>query len=178
MLITCDMSGAYRTTDGGQSWEMIHHNQLRASTRCRPTFHPKDPEVILGANSYRGELRVSRDRGVTWSPIGEGLPKRGIIDLAIDAANGDFLLAGTGDGLFYSADGGKTWKPGAGFSGRPVGLHIDQTSSPGERRCFAATAEGVFVSTDGGANWERLGEGLPAKELVDFTGGSNSERCV
>jgi photosystem II stability/assembly factor-like uncharacterized protein len=67
MLVTCDMSGAYRTTDGGKTWDMIHHEYLLGSTRCRSVFDPRDPNVVFGAHGYRGELRVSRDRGQTWS---------------------------------------------------------------------------------------------------------------
>jgi photosystem II stability/assembly factor-like uncharacterized protein len=177
ILITCDMSGAYRTTDGGRTWEMIHHEYLLGSTRCRSVFHPRDPNVIFGANGYRGELRVSRDRGQTWGPLGKGLPP-GLLELAIDSIRGDLLLAGTQDGVFYSNDGGQSWKQSAGFRGRPVGLHIGPSNSQGQWRCFAASTIGFFRSLDSGATWEKIGEGLPEKPLVDFVGGCTADRCT
>ena len=177
ILITCDMSGAYCTADGGKTWEMIHYDHLLGSTRCRSVFHPTNPSTIFGAHGYRGGLRVSRDRGQTWQPLGEGLPD-GLRELAIDSANGDFLLAGTRDSVFYSVDGGQHWKQSAGFTGTPVGLHIDQSSSQDQRRCFAASTENCFVSVDGGANWEKVGKDLPEKALVDFTGGSGAGQCI
>src|SRR5215469_7853812 len=33
MLLGCDMSGAYRSADGGRTWELIHYAQLTGSTR-------------------------------------------------------------------------------------------------------------------------------------------------
>src|SRR5438132_12350679 len=46
MMVNCDMSAAYLSSDGGLHWRMIHQTQLRASTRCRPAFHPTDPRII------------------------------------------------------------------------------------------------------------------------------------
>jgi photosystem II stability/assembly factor-like uncharacterized protein len=177
ILITCDMSGAYRTTDGGKTWEMLHFEHLLGSTRCRSVFDPQDPNVIYGAHGYRGSLRVSRDRGKTWSPLGAGLPS-GLLDLAIDPAGAGLMLAGTREGVFRSEDSGQSWEKGAGFEGRSVGLHIEPGGSQEPRHCFAASTEGVFVSLDNGLNWEQTGEGLPQKALVDFVGGSSVDRSI
>src|SRR5215469_11042577 len=47
MLLGCDMSGSYRSTDGGRNWEMIHYRQLTGTTSVRPIWHPGDPEVAF-----------------------------------------------------------------------------------------------------------------------------------
>jgi len=181
MMVSCDMSCAFRSADGGESWDMIHHQYLLASTQCRPVFHPSDPDVIFAVNGWRGELKVSRDRGVTWEPVSEQ-PPRGVRALAIDRGNGNLLLAGSWESgsSSVSADGGKSWRGCEGLRGSVVGLHIDQTSPVERRRCFAGTSEGVFRSEDGGLTWEQIGEGLPEGELRDFAGGSDAERdeCV
>jgi photosystem II stability/assembly factor-like uncharacterized protein len=174
IIVNCDMSCAFRSTDGGETWEMFHHQYLMGNTRCRPVFHPIDPDVVYAAHGYPGELRISRDRGATWEPLGEGLPA-GLNELAIDASDGSFLLVGAWEGTFFSTDGGDNWQRSTGIDGEIVGFHIDQTSSTGGRRCFAGTREGVFVSEDAGANWQQIGEGLPDKELLDFAGGSDAE---
>jgi len=173
ILVNCDMSCAFRSTDGGETWEMFHHQYLMGNTRCRPVFHPTDPNTSYAANGYPGELRISRDRGATWAPIGEGLPA-GLVELAIDPGDGDFLLAGTWNGAFRSRDGGEHWER-IGLGGEVAGFHIDQTSPKGNRRCFAGTQGGVFVSQDGGMSWARAGEGLPPRDVTDFSGGSSSE---
>jgi hypothetical protein len=40
--LSCDMSGVYRSADGGKSREMIHYRQLSDSTKVRPHWHPID----------------------------------------------------------------------------------------------------------------------------------------
>ncbi len=173
MLVNCDMSCAFRTTDGGESWEMIHHHYLIGSTKCRPVFHPSDPKTVFAASGWEGQLRVSHDRGSTWEPI-EGGPRE-VVELAIDRENGDFLLAGSWQGAKRSTDGGKSWEQGTGLTGTVVGFHIDRTSPKNKRRCFAGTTQGVFVSENAGADWERIGTGLPEAELYAFSGGSNAK---
>lgn len=61
MMINCDMSGAYISHEGGATWRMIHHLQLRSNTRCRPGFHPKNPDIIYASDGRTGRLKVSRD---------------------------------------------------------------------------------------------------------------------
>jgi hypothetical protein len=43
---------------------MIHQAQLRSDTRCRPAFHPSNPDIIHASSG--GRLRTSRDGGKTW----------------------------------------------------------------------------------------------------------------
>jgi hypothetical protein len=65
ILLNCDMSAAYRSTDGGCTWDMLHHGQLLSSTEFRPVFHPIDPNTVFAAGGWRGPLMVSRNRGET-----------------------------------------------------------------------------------------------------------------
>jgi len=69
MMLNCDMSAAYISEDGGRNWRMINQAQLRTDTRCRPGFHPSDPNVIYASSG--GRLRISRDCGRTFEPIGD-----------------------------------------------------------------------------------------------------------
>ena len=173
MLLNCDMSCAFRSTDGGHTWEMIHHRYLQGNTRCRPVFHPTDPNVIYAASGYEGALRVSRDRGKTWAPIGEGLD-RGLVELAVDPGDARLMLAGGWEGVYRSTDGGEHWQRCDGVAGEVVGFHIDQTSQKGKRWCYAGTRDGVFMSEDAGASWRLLGKGLPGTPMFAFAGGSNA----
>src|SRR5579862_4821288 len=55
----CDMTGAYITTNGAQSWRMFNlHTGIRSYA-----FDPGDPAVIYAGN---GLLWRSTDRGGTW----------------------------------------------------------------------------------------------------------------
>src|SRR5260370_28802732 len=67
MMLNCDMSAAYISEDGGRSWRMIHHAQLRSDTVCRPAFHPTDPNILYASSG--GQLKISPDPGKTFPPI-------------------------------------------------------------------------------------------------------------
>jgi photosystem II stability/assembly factor-like uncharacterized protein len=179
MMLNCDMSAAYISTDGGASWRMIHYSQLKASTRCRPAFHPTDPRTIFAASGWDG-LKVSHDGGEHFEPLGDKLPHDLEGEIAIDPGRPELMLAGTGKGAWLSRDAGKTWSECRGVRGAAVGFHFDQSGPADRRICFAATTEGVFRSDDGGQTWAEKSGGLPWRELRSFAGGSSaaSRQCV
>jgi len=169
MFINCDMSGAYISEDGGRNWRMIHHAQLRSDTHCRPAFHPTNPDIIYASSG--GRLKVSRDRGKTFSPIGN-LKESLYGEIAINPANPNLMLAGLRQGkCARSSDAGATWFPCEGPFGPLVGFHFDRTSKG--RVMFAATEEGVWRSDDEGKTWYHKIKGLPSKEIQGFAGGSD-----
>ncbi|MCE9589526.1 MAG: hypothetical protein K8S99_03265 [Planctomycetes bacterium] len=174
ILINCDMSGAYRTTDGGANWEMLHWRELTGCPFCAPAFHPADPAVVFAAFSYAATLRVSRDRGAHWTPIGTGLPGD-LRQIAIDPDQPAHMLAATTTAMFRSTDGGENWTACTGFTGQAIAIHFDRTSPAAARRCFAATSEKVYHSADGGAAWSPCAGVLPAKPIMAFAGGSQAK---
>ncbi|MBM4032486.1 MAG: hypothetical protein FJ291_11970 [Planctomycetes bacterium] len=142
MLMSCDMSGSYRSTDGGKHWEMIHWSQLHSSLNCRPLFTPDAIYWVCGP-----ELRVSRDKAKTWKPVIEGkAPWTGAPTRL--AASKSSVFVGTEAGLWRSADGGKTWAECA------------------KGKCYAILALGkkvyasvdlkYLVSADDGATWDEV----------------------
>jgi len=170
MMLNCDMSAAYISEDGGRNWRMINHAQIKSDTRCRPGFHPSEPNVIYA--SSRGRLRVSRDRGMTFSPIGN-LKASLYGEIAIDPSDPNMMLAGTRSGnCQLSHDAGNTWAACNGPSGSVLGFHFDRTSNG--RIMFAATDKGIWRSDDRGQTWAEKTDGLPSKHLQGFAGGSDT----
>ena len=92
MMLNCDMSAAYISEDGGHNWRMIHHAQLRSDTACRPAFHPTDPNIIYASSG--GRLKISRDRGKTFAPIGNLKDSLGG-EIAINPSDPKIMLAGS-----------------------------------------------------------------------------------
>jgi hypothetical protein len=62
VLVGCDMTGAYITYDGGQSWRMINLGSVVSSF----AFDPVHPDVIYAANPA---LWRSSDRGRSWRMV-------------------------------------------------------------------------------------------------------------
>ena len=170
MMLNCDMSAAYISEDGGHNWRMINHAQLKSDTRCRPGFHPSDSDVIYASSG--GQLRISRDRGRTFSPLGN-LRESLYGEIAINPSDPKVLLAGTRDGKCrLSRDGGTTWTLCSGPEGQVIGFHFDRT-----RRghvMFAATDKGIWRSDDDGRTWTDKANGLPWKPIQGFAAGSDS----
>ena len=174
MLINCDMSGAYLSRDGGHHWRMINHLQLRSDTQCRPAFHPQDPHVLYASSG--GQLRISRDGGETFSPLGN-LEQPLCGEIAIDPSHANLMLVGTRDGdCCMSLDAGETWTACAGPRGQLIGFHFDQTRAG--RTFFAATDQGVWRSDDQGRTWSERTHGLPWTEIQGFAAGSNAKSGV
>jgi photosystem II stability/assembly factor-like uncharacterized protein len=174
IMVNCDMSCVFISRDGGLSWQMIHHSQLRGNTRCRPCFHPTDPNVIYAAGGYPGNLRISRDQGRTWSPVGN-IPGALEGEIAIDPDQPARMLAGANGRVWRSNDSGTTWGRVDGPQGKTLGFHFDRTSPADRRICFAATENGVWRSDDGTATWADVSAGLPWRGLRAFAGGSNRQ---
>ena len=169
MMLNCDMSAAYISEDGGHNWRMINHAQLRSDTRCRPGFHPSDSNIIYA--SSRGQLRISHDRGRTFTPIGD-LRESLYGEIAINLSNPKVMLIGTRDGRCrLSRDGGTTWTLCSGPEGQIVGFHVDRTRHG--HTMFAATEKGIWRSEDNGWTWTDKTNGLPWKQIQGFAGASN-----
>jgi photosystem II stability/assembly factor-like uncharacterized protein len=178
MMINCDMSGAYISEDGGHHWRMIHHAQLRTDTQCRPGFHPSDPNLVYASSG--GRLKVSRDRGRTFVPIGD-LKDSLSGEIAINPSDPNLMLVGTRSGrCCLSRDAGLTWTVCPGPQGRVLGFLFDRVvpAGPGATRTgiFAATDRSIWRSDDEGRTWEEKTEGLPWKEIQGFAGGYASTR--
>ena len=131
VLIACDMTGAYITHDGGQSWRMFN---LRGTVRFF-AFDPIQPKTM-----YAGDdgLWRSTDNGDSWNLV---WPKPSAIQ-TIDM-NSDH------------ADERIDAEPNA--LGEIVALAID----PSDSRTLAAAgrkdnATGLFISRDSGGTWLKV----------------------
>ncbi len=178
ILLGCDMSGAYRSTDGGKNWEMIHYRYLMGSTTVRPAWHPTDPESAFAVNGWRGSLKMTKDGGKTWGDV-TGAPSS-VSAIEIDPDRPERMLLGTRRGITRSTDGGKSWVEVGTVRERVLGFHFDRTSPVENRICFAATGRRIVRSDDGGISWRNVGARFAMGPIVSFASGSNSKdgTCV
>ena len=126
----------------------------------------------IGVNN--GGVWKTTDYGRTWQPMFDDEPTGSIGDVAVAASNPNVVYAGSGeglqrpdlsvgDGVYRSADAGKTWKNTGLSAGLQIGgLAIDPKN---ENRVFAAVMghpygpnkeRGIFRTTDGGGKWEQV----------------------
>ncbi len=124
-------NGMWKSTDAGKTWTHIGMDKSFFIPKIEVDF--KNPDIVYAASegklydnladSERG-LYKSTDGGKTWTRV-LALEDRGVCDFVIDPANSDIVVASayrvyrrtwtwldrqTGNHLYKTADGGKTWK--------------------------------------------------------------------
>ena len=136
-------------------------------------FHPDHPEIHY-VSMASGNLWKTDNNGITWAPVfeHEGSYAIGVVEL--DPGNPSTVWIGTGennsqrsvgsgDGVYRSLDGGKSWKNmGLRDSGHisMIRIHPEHSNivhvaaqgplwSPGGDR-------GLYKTSDGGETWEQL----------------------
>ena len=134
---------------------------------------PSQPNAFyIGVNN--GGVWKTNDFGHTWKPIFDEQPTGSIGDVVVSPSNPNVIYVGSGeglqrpdlsvgDGIYKSADGGKTWNNiGLKNAQQIGGLAIDPTN---ENRLFVAALghpyganeeRGVYRTVDGGKTWERV----------------------
>ncbi|HEC21825.1 MAG TPA: hypothetical protein ENI95_02785, partial [Chloroflexi bacterium] len=167
IIAASDLSGAYRSLDRGQSWDVIGSYRGLTSTHVSGIgFDPTDPAILyLGTDD--GIFR-SHDTGETVQQVLSG---GYVTDIAVAASDPRLVYAAyhsewdSDDGHIYrSDDGGLTWEPVS--VDLPPGLRILKLIvSPrdadvvyllsGEGR-FASGPPAAFRSMDGGVHWEPI----------------------
>jgi len=131
--------GLYKTTDGGQNWNLVLKGANLSTGASGIAMDPNDPNVIFAC------MWDFRRKGWTFRSGGDGPDKP------------------SASGLFRSADGGATWteitpEANKGFPKKPYGrLAVTiAPSNPKRVYCFVeSTDSALFVSDDGGATWDK-----------------------
>ncbi len=152
-------------------WRMI--GPFRAGRTVGATGIPGRPNVFYtGVNN--GGVWKTDDFGRTWIPLFDDQPTGSIGALAVAPSNPDVIYAGsgeglqrpdlsTGDGIYKSTDGGRTWEHLGLRDGEQIGAIVVH---PGDAdRLFVAVLghpygpneeRGVFRSTDGGKTFQKV----------------------
>jgi len=131
--------GLYKTTDGGQNWNLVLKGANLSTGASAIAMDPNDPNVIYAS------MWDFRRKGWTFRSGGDGPDKP------------------SASGLFRSADGGATWteitpEANKGFPKKPYGRLAVAIAPSNSKRvyCFVeSTDSALFVSDDGGVTWDK-----------------------
>ena len=88
---------AYRTDDGGQTWQSISSTLPRNEPVRVVREDPDNPDVLYAGTERH--LWLSLDRGNSWMPLGH-LPPVAVEDIAIHPINHDLIIATQGLSLY------------------------------------------------------------------------------
>ena len=155
----------------GMRWRMI--GPFRGGRTVGAAGIPSQPNVFyIGVNN--GGVWKTKDSGRTWKPIFDEQPTGSIGALAVAPSDPETIYVGsgeglqrpdlsTGDGIYRSTDGGKSWQHFGLRDGQQIGaILVDPHNAnlvyvavlghpygPNQER-------GVFRSTDGGQTWQKI----------------------
>jgi photosystem II stability/assembly factor-like uncharacterized protein len=146
---------------------------FRAGRTVGATGVPGQPNVFyIGVNN--GGVWKTSDYGHTWKPIFDDQPTGSIGALAVAPSNPEIIYVGsgeglqrpdlsTGDGIYKSTDGGKTWRHLGLRDAQQIGAILVDPRNPNLVYVAALghpygpnEERGVFRSTDGGESWQKI----------------------
>jgi photosystem II stability/assembly factor-like uncharacterized protein len=176
--------GVWETHDGGKTWTPRTDDQPSISIGA-VAFDPSNPmRAYAGTgegnnassstpNIRAAGLLVSDDGGSTWALMsGTAFVGVSFFDLAVDATDGNHILAATTNGLYETTDRGTTWARRRNMLTWSVSIHPSVSTNPMlAREVLAGCEDGLFRSKNGGKTWATVA-------LPGLASGSEPNRLI
>ena len=156
---------------GEMRWRVIGPHR---GGRTKAAAGIPDRPGVFYVGAVNGGVWKTDDYGRTWAPIFDDQPTGSIGAIAIAPSNPDVMYVGsgeglqrpdlsTGDGIYKSTDGGKTWRHLGLRGGRQIPQIVVDPRDP-QRLLVAVLGSpygpgperGLFRSTDGGQSFEKV----------------------
>jgi uncharacterized repeat protein (TIGR01451 family) len=165
--VTRSGSPAFRSADGGASWEPSSDGMPAPAIFEFAAAPGASGEVYAATNLG---VYKSTDGGASWQLTGQARTSTAPAlarSVAVDPSNPNVIYVGTdgGFGIYKSTDGGMLYEAKGGLlqSNFVYSLAVDP-SSPST--IYAGTLFGVHKSTNGGDTWAEMRVGIPGSSPV------------
>ncbi|MGC1458266.1 MAG: choice-of-anchor D domain-containing protein [Steroidobacteraceae bacterium] len=168
VYIGTDSGGVWKSLDGGTKWAPLTDSTALLGIGAL-AFDPSDSNVIYAGTGgdygfyLEAGIIKSTDGGATWINVAAPFLAAGrpqFLQIAVDPANGQNVLAATDYGLWHSTDAGLNW---ARQTNAQAGSVVFDTGHPGVAyytQDFLVSgdgSDGLYRSTDSGATWVHIG---------------------
>ena len=167
--------GLWKTTNLGESWEILQSTDFMSMGVADLAIYPKDPNIMYAAmgdpNVYFGArdqysigIIKSTDGGDTWNltSLAYELSDSKLIGrVLVHPENPDIVITGTIDGVFRSNDGGENW-----VQTLDTRFVKDLEFKPDDHNVIYAStfdrtvSTGIYKSEDNGVTWRSV-QGFP-----------------
>lgn len=158
--------GAYRTRDGGRSWEEKMQGMKEVHIVVTLALAPTNPNIIYAGTT--GGVYKTTDGASTWKKVNTGLIPSEILDaslslgvniLMVDPVDPLTSYAGTTKGLFKTTNGAESWhRIGEALPDQFISSMVVDPTHPAT--LYIGGRAGVFKSLDGGGTWRAMNNGL------------------
>ncbi len=150
-------------TTGGNGWIPVGPETVRDNSNTIVAKHTNVRALAISASNSNilfsgtepGEIYKSTDAGITWFSVSENTILDGAVTaLAIHPSNPMIALAGSGDLLLRTNDGGNTWSTVISNNGLRTNEIAINPADPAF--VYACTDKGLYRSFDGGVSFIQL----------------------
>ena len=154
----------FKSSDSGNSWNLLDPGIGRQGFVIDTLVqHPVERDhIYAGAwdlKSDGGGLFESRDAGRTWKQVTLPNPSPAIRGLSICRSKPAYMITGTLEGPYVTADGGRTWRRiGGNDLQKAESVAIDPNDF---RTLYVGTWRLSYRSSDFGKTWVLMNKGMP-----------------
>jgi photosystem II stability/assembly factor-like uncharacterized protein len=173
ILAGIELGAVVRSQDGGVTWSGHRRGALRDCHNLK--FHASNGDWAYEAGGSGGGASFSRDGGLSWRKLKDGLAKNYGVSCAADPLKPEVWYVSVApspakaygeqpEAYLYRTRGGSDWEPigweAAPMTGMPISLVTDPQKSGA---LYAGLTNGdVWSSPDYGDSWEKLPFNLQA----------------
>ena len=156
VLVAGALDGAYRSLDGGNTWQRISSSRQAEIKNIESiAVDPRNPNVV-----YAGTWHLAwktEDGGANWRQINKGMiDDSDVFSIIVDASNPSVVFASACSGIYKSENAGEVFHKiqGIPFSARRTRVLKQDSANPAV--VYAGTTEGLWKTTDSGTSWKRV----------------------
>lgn len=149
----------FYSDDNGNSWN--YNPKSPFVLGATPSFLALHDSVLLATAS---QVFRSFDGGINWTNGVNATAGSNIVGLAQAST---FTVSGTKEGMFFSSNFGRTWKPVKTHSIRNGDWFVNDFYRSGKNFLLAYNEIGVGYSADSGQNWNYTLQGFPPAASID-----------
>jgi photosystem II stability/assembly factor-like uncharacterized protein len=179
------LNRVFRSMNRGEDWEAISPDltfndpQMQGNISYQTISTLSESPLKFGllyAGTDDGRLWVTRNGGIEWKEIVDGLPQRKWFSRVVASRFDEGTVYVTQNGkrendfqvyVWRSKNFGESWEDiGCGIPGGPVNVIREDPRSASI--LYVGTDLGVYVTTDGAQTWQVLGSKLPSCFVHDI----------
>jgi len=151
-VVVGGLTGVYRSTNAGQSWEKISDQVNVESLALDPRTHDR---IYVG--TWRQGIRTD-DGGKTWKLINGGMVlDTDMFAITLDRENPDDIWVATCGWVYNTTNRGELWtRYRDGFDNRRI--HDVEVDPCDHQRVYAGSVAGLYRTEDRGKSWYRVSD--------------------